>query len=79
MLGLLFPADGKRGDMNKCHNCGIETELYINGTPTCLKCSDERDKGIKAAGSPLPMKKAAASSQYSAGLIISEDLKSSAS
>ena len=29
--------------MAACAYCGAETELYENGVPICLKCSDERD------------------------------------
>lgn len=29
--------------MAACAYCGAETELYVNGVPVCLKCSEERD------------------------------------
>jgi hypothetical protein len=29
--------------MAVCVYCGGETELYVNGVPICLKCSDERE------------------------------------
>ena len=29
--------------MAACAYCGAETELYENGVPICLKCSDERE------------------------------------
>jgi len=29
--------------MAECTYCGSETELYSNGAPICLKCSDEWD------------------------------------
>lgn len=30
--------------MAKCNLCGKETELYDNGIPLCLACSDEMDR-----------------------------------
>lgn len=34
--------------MAKCSHCQAETELYVSGVPTCLKCAEEiqaeRDK-----------------------------------
>jgi len=29
--------------MAKCVYCGAETELYVNGVPVCLECSEERE------------------------------------
>jgi hypothetical protein len=27
--------------MAKCQRCGTETQLYFNGIPICLNCSDD--------------------------------------
>ena len=38
--------------MDKCSRCGAETELYENGTPLCVSCSEKielaRKKTAKA-------------------------------
>jgi hypothetical protein len=30
--------------MAPCSLCRAETQLYVNGTPICLRCCDERDR-----------------------------------
>lgn len=37
--------------MAACAYCGAETQLYDNGVPVCLKCSEEREAKRKP---PVP-------------------------
>jgi hypothetical protein len=36
--------------MKECAFCNSETELYVNGTPTCIKCAEGREAGRDQLG-----------------------------
>jgi hypothetical protein len=38
--------------MDKCAQCGAETQLYHGGSPVCLECSKTRDKALDQAEWP---------------------------
>ena len=44
--------------MARCSLCGAATELYVNGTPICLKCNQERQ--TKKPPQQVPDKKRSA-------------------
>lgn len=36
-----------RDPMNSCAQCGAKTELYISGTPICIKCAEDYDRVLR--------------------------------
>ena len=36
--------------MAHCYLCKVETMLYINGLPICVKCADEQEKITRKKG-----------------------------
>ena len=56
--------------MAACAYCGAETELYENGVPICLKCSDERDSKVS--------KKPPASSATIQNILVNEIVEATA-
>ena len=40
--------------MEKCIVCAAETELFDNGVPVCIRCSDERASRSLKSSSPTP-------------------------
>jgi hypothetical protein len=41
-----------------CHRCGAETQLYSNGIPICLACSDAADAKSKPAQNDVQLRQA---------------------
>jgi hypothetical protein len=56
--------------MAPCAYCGTETQLYENGVPICLKCSDERESKAK--------KKLPASGQSIRSILLDEIVQATA-